>query len=126
MRVIPARKIYCLGWSDGGDGGKGGDVIFRATTNLLTLYDYHHAAPCRGRERASWVRAACSWSGRGGQGYRGAGRDGVYETVEDDGERLLADLTHEGQEVVMAGGAAAKAMPTSSPRPCRFRVSLSP
>ncbi len=98
------EKYVPRGGPDGGDGGKGGDVIFRATTNLLTLYDYRHAA----------VQEA--ESGRPGSGRLCYGRAGVdkvievpvgtqiYETVEDDGERLLADLTHEGQEVVMAQG----------------------
>ncbi len=97
------EKYVPRGGPDGGDGGKGGDVIFRATANLLTLYDYRHAA----------VQEA--ESGRPGSGRLCYGRAGVdkiievplgtqiYETVED-GERLLADLTREGQEVVMAQG----------------------
>lgn len=97
------EKYVPRGGPDGGDGGKGGDIIFRATTNLLTLYDYRHAA----------VQEA--ENGRPGSGRLCYGRAGVdkvidvpvgtqvYEDVEE-GERLLADLTREGQEVVMAQG----------------------
>lgn len=64
------------------------------------------------------VRAAVLWSGRGGQGYRGAGRDPRFTRPSRTTESALAlaDLTHEGQEVVMAQGARRQ-------RQCRFKSS---
>lgn len=91
------------GGPDGGDGGKGGDVIFRATTNLLTLYDYRHAA-------VQEVENGRPGSGRLCFGRAGADRlievpvgTQVFEDAED-GERLVADLTQAGQEIVVAQG----------------------
>lgn len=97
------EKYVPRGGPDGGDGGKGGDVIFRATTNLLTLYDYRHAA----------VQEA--ENGRPGAGRLCYGRAGadkiievpvgtqVYEELEE-GEHCIADFTHDGQELVIAQG----------------------
>lgn len=97
------EKYVPRGGPDGGDGGKGGDVIMRATEKLLTLYDYRHAA----------VQEA--ENGRPGAGKLRFGRAGadliievpvgtqVYEETED-GERLIADFVHDGQELPVARG----------------------
>jgi GTP-binding protein len=97
------EKYVPRGGPDGGDGGKGGDVILRATGKLLTLYDYRHAS----------IQEA--ESGRPGAGRLCYGRAGenkvievpigtqVYEETES-GERLIADFTEEGQEIVIAEG----------------------
>ncbi len=97
------EKYVPRGGPDGGDGGKGGDVIFRASTNLLTLYDYRHAS----------IQEA--ESGKSGSGRLCYGRAGVDRIVEvpvgtqvfeesPEGERLIADFTREGQEIVVAEG----------------------
>lgn len=52
------------GGPDGGDGGRGGDVIFKATSNLNTLYHFR---------RARMFKAE---NGKGGQGANKTGRSG--------------------------------------------------
>lgn len=97
------EKYVPRGGPDGGDGGKGGDVIFRATGKLLTLYDYRHAS----------IQEA--ESGRPGAGrlcYGRAGEDRVIEVPvgtqvfeeSESGEQLIADFTRDGQEMVVALG----------------------
>lgn len=97
------EKYVPRGGPDGGDGGKGGDVIFRASTNLLTLYDYRHAS----------IQEA--ENGKPGSGRLCYGRAGVDRIVEvpvgtqvfeetPGGERLIADFTRDGQEIVVAEG----------------------
>jgi GTP-binding protein len=97
------EKYVPRGGPDGGDGGKGGDVILRATGKLLTLYDYRHA-PIQEAE-----------AGRPGAGRLCYGRAGEDKVIEvpigtqvyeegEDGERLIADFSGEGQEIVIAEG----------------------
>ncbi|MEJ5242869.1 MAG: GTPase ObgE [Desulfomicrobiaceae bacterium] len=97
------EKYVPKGGPDGGDGGAGGDVIVRASSRLLTLYDYRHQS----------VQEA--ENGRPGGGSLCFGRAGAPKIVEvpvgtlvfeetEDGEVLLADLVSDGQEVVVARG----------------------
>jgi GTP-binding protein len=96
------------GGPDGGDGGKGGDVILRASDKLLTLYDFRlkrlyeakNGQPGMGKDR--YGRAADNLTIDLPVGTL------IYEVAEDeDGqteERLLADLVENGQEVVACVG----------------------
>ncbi len=97
------EKFIPKGGPDGGDGGRGGDVLVRASNRLLTLYDYRHQ-PVQEAE-----------SGRPGAGGMCCGRAGAPKIIEvpvgtmvfaesEDGEILLADLVADGQEVVVARG----------------------
>ncbi|MCE5282109.1 MAG: GTPase ObgE [Deltaproteobacteria bacterium] len=95
------EKYVPHGGPDGGDGGKGGDVIIRASANRRTLLDYkyrqHHVAKHGGH----------------GEGGKRTGRDAedveivvpVGTTVRDSqtGE-LLADLTADGAVFIAAKG----------------------
>ncbi len=96
------------GGPDGGDGGKGGDVIFRASSRLMTLYDF--------RLKRKYV-AKNGQAGMGRDRYGKAADDLyvdlpvgtlVYEITEaDDGtasETLIADLTRDGDEIVICKG----------------------
>ncbi|HEX2215559.1 MAG TPA: GTPase ObgE [Xanthobacteraceae bacterium] len=95
------EKFIEFGGPNGGDGGRGGDVVVEAVTGLNTLIDYryqqHFKAPRGG--------------GGMGQNRAGAnGRDVVLKVpvgtqiYEEDGETLLADLTEVGQRAVLARG----------------------
>ncbi|HET6643036.1 MAG TPA: GTPase ObgE, partial [Gaiellaceae bacterium] len=96
------EKYVPKGGPDGGDGGRGGDVVLVADPDLRDLARYQ--APRRYR------------GGRGGHG-QGAGKHGAAgedvvlrvpagTQVLDDGERLIADLAARGSRVVVARGGA--------------------
>ncbi|MEY2822521.1 MAG: GTPase, partial [Actinomycetota bacterium] len=53
---VHREKFVPLGGPDGGDGGRGGDVVLVVDPNVTTLIDFHHS-PHRN-----------ATSGRGGQG----------------------------------------------------------
>lgn len=94
------HEIYVdKGGPDGGDGGKGGDVIFVATEQLNTLLGFRYQP-----------RLAAS-DGKNGDKRKKAGRSGqpLYVkvpvgTIVRRGGEVIADLTEHGQEVVVAKG----------------------
>ncbi|WP_338668010.1 GTPase ObgE [Pseudodesulfovibrio methanolicus] len=96
------------GGPDGGDGGKGGDVIFRGSGRLMSLYDF---------------RLKRHYTARNGQSGMGRDRYGkaaddlivdlpvgtlIFEIIEEeDGtvhEELVADLVEDGTEIVICKG----------------------
>jgi GTP-binding protein len=81
---LKRAKNLPKGGPDGGDGGKGGDVIFRASTRLLTLYDF--------RVR-SMFEAENGVNGRGQDKY---GRNGEDLVIEVPVGTMLLDVTDAG------------------------------
>lgn len=94
------------GGPDGGDGGHGGNVIIKADGSLSSLVEYrfkHHFKAQRGTH------------GKGSRMHGATGDDlilrvpvgtVIHEYSEDSGEvgELIADLTHDGESVVVAEG----------------------
>lgn len=94
------EKYRPLGGPDGGDGGKGGSVILRASESVNTLVEY---------TRKRHYRAGRGGNGSGNNCHGADGRDLVLfvpvgTQVRDFEGRLLADLRRPGQEVVAARG----------------------
>ncbi len=95
------EKFIEFGGPDGGDGGKGGDVIAQCVDGLNTLIDYRYA---------QHFKAETGHHGMGGQRTGAKGKDIVLrlprgtQILDDDNETLLADLTEVGQKVVLAKG----------------------
>ncbi|WP_129791738.1 GTPase ObgE [Sphingosinicella sp. CPCC 101087] len=95
------EKFIEYGGPDGGDGGKGGDIVFEAVDGLNTLIDFrytqHFKAP-RG-------------TGGAGRNQTGAGGDDLVikvpvgtQILSEDKEHVLADFTEVGQKVVLLKG----------------------
>ena len=92
-----------FGGPDGGDGGRGGDVVARAVAGLNTLIDYRYQQHFKAQ------------SGRPGAGRDRFGASGDHvalklpvgtQILAEDQETVLADLTEEGQEFILAKGGA--------------------
>ena len=95
------EKYVEFGGPDGGDGGRGGDVVVHAVTGLNTLIDYRyrqHVKAQRGRPGAGSDR-----TGAGGKPVDLQVPVGT-QIFEEDGETLIADLTEAGTRVVLAAG----------------------
>jgi len=97
------EKFIEYGGPDGGDGGKGGDIIFEAVAGLNTLIDFRYTQHFR----------APRGTGGAGSNRTGAGGDdlvikvpvGTQILADDDERSLLADLTKVGERIVfMRGG----------------------
>lgn len=94
------HEIYVdKGGPDGGDGGKGGDVIFLATEGLNTLVDFRFKP-----ELKAEVGGAGSKRDRHGKsGSTLYVKVPLGTVVRREGE-IIADLTEDGQEAVIARG----------------------
>src|SRR6266566_1150209 len=94
------EKYVPKGGPDGGDGGRGGDVVLIADPSLRDLSSL---------QRRRWIKAGRGENGRGARKH-GADGDDVQLVVPvgtqvfaDDGG-LIADLAHTGARVVLARG----------------------
>jgi GTP-binding protein len=96
------EKFVEFGGPDGGDGGKGGDVVFEAVPGLNTLIDFrytqHFRAP-RGKGGAGSNR-----TGAGGNDLVVQVPVGTQILADDEERTLLADLTEPAQRVVLLKG----------------------
>lgn len=95
------EKFIEFGGPDGGDGGRGGDVWAECVEGLNTLIDYRYQQHFKAK------------TGGHGMGKNRAGAKGAdvvlkvpagTEILEEDGETVIADMTHVGQRVLLAKG----------------------
>jgi len=94
------EKYRPLGGPDGGDGGRGGSVILRASESMNTLVEY---------TRRRHFRAARGGNGSGNNCHGADGKDLVLQVpvgtqARDEAGVLIADLSHAGRESVVAAG----------------------
>lgn len=95
------EKFIEFGGPDGGDGGRGGDVVAECVEGLNTLIDYRFQQHFRAK------------TGMHGMGKNRSGANGAdvvlkvpvgTQIFEEDGETLIADMTEPGQRLVLAKG----------------------
>jgi GTP-binding protein len=95
------EKFIEYGGPDGGDGGKGGDIVFEAVEGLNTLIDFRYTQHFRAPR------------GKGGSGANrtGAGGENLVvkvpvgtQVLSDDKEHVLADFTRPGERIVLLKG----------------------
>ncbi|WP_289042243.1 GTPase ObgE [uncultured Aliiroseovarius sp.] len=95
------EKYIEYGGPDGGDGGRGGDVIVEVVDGLNTLIDFRYQ------------QHFFAGNGRPGMGKQRTGPDGDdialrvpvgTEILDEDQETVIADMTEVGQRFVLAKG----------------------
>jgi GTP-binding protein len=95
------EKYVEFGGPDGGNGGRGGDVIVEAVAGLNTLIDFRY-------QQHFFAK-----NGQHGMGRQRTGKDGDDITLkvpvgtqimDEDGQTVLFDLTQVGQKAVIAKG----------------------
>ncbi|MBF0439220.1 MAG: GTPase ObgE [Magnetococcales bacterium] len=95
------EKFIPLGGPDGGDGGRGGDVIFVADSHLNTLIDFRYTQHLKAKRGTNGM-------GKGRTGSSAPNlevRVPVGTVVRDDADgSMLCDLLHPGQRFVVAPG----------------------
>lgn len=94
------HEIYVeKGGPDGGDGGRGGDVIFEATNGLNTLVDFRYKPELKAKPGENGSK----------RNRHGASGDNLVVkvpvgTVVKRGGEIIADFTGEGQKIIVAKG----------------------
>jgi len=96
------EKFIEYGGPDGGNGGKGGDVVFEAVAGLNTLIDFRYTQHFRAQRGTPGA----------GANRTGAGGDDLVvkvpvgtQVLSDDMDELLADFTTPGErQVLLRGG----------------------
>ncbi len=107
------EKFIEFGGPDGGDGGRGGDVVALCVHGLNTLIDYRYQ---------QHFKAKTGGHGMGQNRAGGKGADAVLkvpvgtEIYDADSETLIADLTEVGQSVRIAQGRQRRL------RQCAFQI----
>jgi len=95
------EKFVEFGGPNGGNGGRGGDVIIRCVDGLNTLIDYRFQ---------QHFKAATGTHGMGKDRHGAKGEDVILkvpvgtQVFEEDGETLIADFTEVGQELTLLEG----------------------
>jgi len=100
------EKYVPKGGPNGGDGGKGGDIVFKATSQLSTLIDFRYKAHIRAKR------------GEHGQGGLKTGKHGEDEVIlvpcgsivkdAETGEELAELLENEDEVILLRGGKGGK------------------
>lgn len=115
------EKFIPRGGPDGGDGGKGGDIVFKTTSRKRTLYQFRFQKHFKAK------------NGSHGQGKQKTGKNGQDLTIElppgtlvtdADTGQVITDLIECGETVVLArggrGGQGNTRFKTSTNRAPRF------
>ncbi len=95
------EKFVEFGGPDGGNGGRGGDVIIRAVKNLNTLIDFRYT---------QHFRAEAGKNGEGGNRTGAGGKDCIItvpvgtQIIDEDKETVLADMVTDGEEILFLRG----------------------
>jgi GTP-binding protein len=95
------EKYIEYGGPDGGDGGRGGDIVFEAVPGLNTLIDFRYTQHFKAKRGAHGM----------GKNRTGGGAPDLVikvpvgtQVLDEDRETVLADLTYVGQRVVLLEG----------------------
>jgi GTP-binding protein len=95
------EKFIEFGGPDGGDGGRGGDVVVECADGLNTLIDFRYQ---------QHFKAKTGMHGMGKNRAGGRGGDAVLkvpvgtQVIDEESRTMLADLTQVGERVVVAKG----------------------
>jgi GTP-binding protein len=94
------EKYVPDGGPDGGDGGRGGSIIFRVNSGMRTLMDFKFKSKFAAEDGQNGMRKSC---------YGKSGKDLILPVppgtmVKDENNIIIADLTEPGEEIVIAKG----------------------
>ena len=95
------EKFIEYGGPDGGNGGKGGDVIIKCTNSLNTLIDYKYKQHCIAKDGKPGMKK--NKTGKNGNDFTINVPVGT-EILMDDKKTLIKDLSNESDQIIIAFG----------------------
>lgn len=95
------EKFVPLGGPDGGDGGKGGDIVVRASSQLSTLLDFRYQRKYTSADGQAGMKN--NMTGRGGKDTLILVPTGT-QIRDADTEEVIRDMVSDGEEFVIARG----------------------
>jgi GTP-binding protein len=96
------EKFVEFGGPDGGDGGKGGDIVFECVDGLNTLIDFRYSQHFKAKRGAHGMGR--NRSGPGGGDLVIKVPVGTQILADDDERTLIVDMTHVGQRAILLKG----------------------
>lgn len=96
------EKYIQFGGPDGGDGGRGGDIVFEAVQGLNTLIDFRYTQHFKAERGGHGMGK--DRTGKGGKNLLIEVPVGTQILADDEGRTLLADFTAVGQRVTLLEG----------------------
>ena len=101
------REIYVPdGGPDGGNGGKGGDIIFEVDKGLNTLGDFRHNSKYIAESGAEGGKRRCT--GKNGEDLIIKVPEGTV-LYDDESNKVIADMSNDNlREVILKGGRGGK------------------
>jgi GTPase len=101
MIAFHTEKYISRGGPSGGNGGRGGSIIFKATRDVNTLYRFHHTRI---------IKAEDGQNGMTKKRYGRSAKDVIVEVpigtviYQEPDHHILVDLANEDQEFIIAKG----------------------
>jgi GTP-binding protein len=96
------EKFVEYGGPDGGDGGKGGDIIFECVDGLNTLIDFRYTQHFKAKRGAHGMGR--NRTGPGGDDLLIKVPVGTQILADDDERTLIVDMTRVGQRAILLKG----------------------
>lgn len=99
------EKYVAAGGPDGGDGGKGGDIVFVADSNMSNLIDFKYKRKFAAEKGENGSKKRCSGKNAPDLIVKVPVGTVVYD---DDTGRILADISDDNPQVIAVGGKGGK------------------
>lgn len=99
------EKYVAAGGPDGGDGGKGGDIVFVADSNMSNLIDFKYKRKFAAEKGENGSKKRCSGKNAPDLIVKVPVGTVVYD---DDTGRILADISDDTPQVIAVGGKGGK------------------
>jgi GTP-binding protein len=95
------EKYVSRGGPDGGDGGRGGDIVLEVVPTLNTLYEFRHASQFRAQDGKNGARQNMTGKSASDLVIKIPPGTVIYDALTNE---VIGDLTEPGQQLIVCKG----------------------